>query len=149
LYQCSIFKYCSSLRPKNDPYPKPYNVLWIYNNSIAVNEICLFPIKFLDYYDEIWFDTISMDVGHAILGRPCIYDLDITISGGSNSCSFTFKCKKIKLIGLPPKPSNKNKKKENVKDQRLTIMSPNEFEKKVKDQPILSGLAKNKISRNS
>jgi len=109
----------------------------------------LFPIKFLDYYDEIWFDTISMDVGHVILGRPCIYDLDITISGRSNSCSFTFKGKKIKLIGLPPKPSNKNKKKENVKDQRLKIMSPNEFEKKVKDQPILSGLAKKEISRNS
>ena len=60
----------------------------------------MFPIKFLDYYDEIWFDTISMDVGHVILGRPC-------------------------------------------------IMSPNEFEKKVKDQPILSGLAKKEISRNS
>jgi hypothetical protein len=44
------------------PHSKPYNVSWVNNNSIAVNERCLFPIKFLDYHDEIWCDVNLMDV---------------------------------------------------------------------------------------
>ena len=43
-------------------HSKPYNVSCVNNNSIAVNERCLFPIKFLDYHDEIWCDMILMDV---------------------------------------------------------------------------------------
>lgn len=82
---------------------------WVNNTSIAVKERYLFPIKFLDYHDEIWFDVIPMEVGHVILGRPWIYNLDIIIYDWSNSCSFTFKGRKIKFIGLPPGPSNKNK----------------------------------------
>ena len=63
------------------PYPMPYNVSLVNNNSITVNERCLFPIKFLDYNDEIWCDVIPMNVGHVILDRSWIYDLDITIFG--------------------------------------------------------------------
>jgi hypothetical protein len=37
-------------------------VSWVNNNSIAVNERCLFPIKFLDYHDEIWCAVNLMDV---------------------------------------------------------------------------------------
>jgi hypothetical protein len=51
-------------------------------------------MKILDYHDEIWCDVIPMDVGHVILGRPWLYDLDVTIFGQSNSCSFTFQGKK-------------------------------------------------------
>lgn len=93
------------------PHPKPYNVSWVNNTSIVVKEKCLFPIKFLDYHDEIWSDVISKDTEHVILERPWIYDLDVTISGQSNSCCFAFKGRKIKLIGLPPRPSNNHKKK--------------------------------------
>jgi len=76
------------------PHLKPYSVSWVNDPSIAVKERCLFPMKILDYHDEIWCDVIPMDVGHVILGRPWLYDLDVTIFGQSNSCSFTFQGKK-------------------------------------------------------
>jgi len=56
-------------------YSKPYNVSWVNNIFIAANETCLFPIKFLDYHDEIWCDVILMNIGHIILDRSLIYDL--------------------------------------------------------------------------
>lgn len=121
------------------PRSKLYNASWVNNNSIAINERCLFPMKFLDYHDEIWCDRIPNDVGNVILGRPWIYDLYVIISGRSNSCSFVFKGRKIKLIGLPPRPNNKNRKKKNVNGQRLNTMSPNMFENKVKEH-VVSGL---------
>jgi hypothetical protein len=58
-----------------------YNVSLVNNNSITVIERCLFPVKFLDYNDEIWCDVIPINVGHVILDRSWIYDLDITIFG--------------------------------------------------------------------
>jgi hypothetical protein len=63
------------------PHPKPYNVSWVNDTSIAVKERCLFPIKIFYYHDEIWCDVIPMDVGHVILGRPWLYDLNVTIFG--------------------------------------------------------------------
>ncbi|XP_035551749.1 uncharacterized protein LOC118349905 [Juglans regia] len=86
------------------PHPQPYSVSWVDTSSIAVKERCLVPIQFLEYKDRIWCDVIPMDVGHVILGRPWLFDLDVTIHGRSNSCSFVFNGKKIHLNPLPPKP---------------------------------------------
>ena len=61
------------------PHLKPYNVSWVNNNSIVVNEKCLFHMKLLDYHDEIWCDVIPMDIEHVIFRRPWIYDLDVII----------------------------------------------------------------------
>jgi len=49
--------------------PKSYNVSWVNNNSITINEICLFPIKFIDFHDEIWCNMIPMNIRHVILSR--------------------------------------------------------------------------------
>jgi len=38
-----------------------------------------------------------MDVGQIILGRPWLYDNDLTIHGRSNMCRFEHEGKKIKL----------------------------------------------------
>ena len=106
----------SRLGLKSVPHPKPYNVSWVNDTSIAVKERCLFPIKILDYHDEIWCDVIPMNVGHIILGRPWLYNLDVTIFGRSNSCSFTFHGKQIQLIGLPPRSNDGSKNKKKVKE---------------------------------
>lgn len=37
-----------------------------------------------------------MDVGSLILGRPWLYDKDVTIHGQSNICSFKHQGKRIK-----------------------------------------------------
>jgi len=44
-----------------------------------------------------------MNVGYVILGRPWLFDLDVTIHGQSNLCSFVFNRKKIHLNHLAPK----------------------------------------------
>jgi hypothetical protein len=65
------------------------------------------------------------------LGRSWIYDLDISFL--IDQIHFFFKGRKIKLIGLPLIPSNKNKKKKNVNEQGLNTMSSDEFENEVKE----------------
>jgi len=127
----------SRLGLKSVPHPKPYNVSWVNDTSIAVKERCLFLIKIFDYHDEIWCDVIPMDVGHVILGRPWLYDLDVTIFGQSNSCSFTFQGKKIQLIGLPPRSNDNSQKKNKVKDEGLNIISPREFDKEICEESVV------------
>ena len=63
-----------------------------------------------------------MDVGHIILGRPWLYDLDFTLHGQSNSCSFLFEGKKIVFNPLKPKPIDMSKKTEAPKEfERVAV----------------------------
>ncbi|KAG2717127.1 hypothetical protein I3760_03G158600 [Carya illinoinensis] len=94
----------SRLGLQSVPHPQPYSVSWVDTSSIAVKERCLVPLQFLEYKEHIWCDVIPMDVSHVILGWPWLFDLDVTIHGCSNSCSFVFNGKKIHLNPLPPKP---------------------------------------------
>ena len=68
--------------------------------SIDVKVMCLVPIQFATYSDNIWCDVVTMDVGHIILGRPWLYNLDVTIYGRLNFCSFVHNEKKVKLAPL-------------------------------------------------
>lgn len=78
-----------------------------------------------------------MDVGHIILGRPWLYDLDVTLYGRSNSCSFMFEGKKIVLNPLKPKPIDMSKKKEAPKAKDLNIISPKAFERVAVQESIV------------
>jgi hypothetical protein len=119
------------LRVQLIPHPNPYKVSWVDTSSIDIKDRCLLPIQFMSYKDEIWCDVIPMDVGHVILGRPWLYDLDVTIYGRTNSCSFTFKGKKIKLNPLPPRHITEGKKREKSKGKGLHIISPKVTERLV------------------
>ena len=76
-----------------------------------------------------------MDVGHIILGRPWIYDLDVTNFGRTNIRVFNYKDKKVKLHPLPPKDKigkKENDEKANTsasssKTKSLHILSASEF----------------------
>jgi hypothetical protein len=116
------------------PHPNPYKVSWVDTSSIDIKERCLLPIQFMSYKDEIWCDVIPMDVGHVILGRLWLYDLDVTIYGRTNSCSFTFKGKKIKLNPLQPRHITEGKKHEESKRKGLHIISP-----KVTERLVIKG----------
>ena len=119
----------SRLGLKLIPHPNLYKVSWVDTSSIAIKERCVVPLQFLTYKAEIWCDVIPMDVGHIILGRPWIYDLDVTLHGRSNSCSFVFEGKKIMLNPLKPKPIEMSKKIEAPKVKGLNIISPKAFER--------------------
>ena len=127
----------SRLGLKLTPYPNPYKVSWVDTSFIAIKERCVVPLQFLTYKAEIWCDIIPMDVGHIILGRPWIYDLDVTLHGQSNSCSFVFEGKKIMLNPLKPKPIEMSKKIEAPKVKGLNIISPKAFERVAVQESIV------------
>jgi hypothetical protein len=78
-----------------------------------------------------------MDIGHVILGRSWLYDLDVTIFERSNSCSFTFQGKKIQLIGLPLRSNDNSQKKNKVKEGGLNIISLREFDKEICEESVV------------
>ena len=118
---CLGFKLTSHLNP--------YKVSWVDTSSIAIKESCVVPLQFLTYKAKIWCDVIPMNVGHIILGKPWLYDLDVTLHRRSNSCSFMFEGKKIVLNPLKPKPIDMSKKTETPKAKGLNIINPKAFER--------------------
>uniref|UniRef100_A0A2N9H1I9 Reverse transcriptase n=1 Tax=Fagus sylvatica TaxID=28930 RepID=A0A2N9H1I9_FAGSY len=118
-------------------HPNPYKVSWVDTTSIPIKERCLVSIQFLTYKDDIWCDVLPMDVGHIILGRPWLYDLDVTLHGRSNSCSFVFEGKKIKLTPLQPKPIEVNKKREVMAPKGLNIISHKAFERVANQESVV------------
>ncbi|XP_022883112.1 uncharacterized protein LOC111399850 [Olea europaea var. sylvestris] len=130
-------------------HPQPYNVSWVDTSSIAVKGRCLVPIQFLENKDHIWCDVILMDVGQIILGRPWLFDLDVTIYGRSNSCSCVFNGKKIHLNPLLPKPVGPLETKKSVERKGLHIISPTKFERTLVGDSIVFALVVMEVSSHS
>jgi len=65
----------------------------------------------------MWFDILPMNVGHIILGRPWLFDLDVTIYGRTNQCSFVHNSKKVKIMSNQSKPLTREKKVDKGKDK--------------------------------
>ncbi|CAB4282663.1 unnamed protein product [Prunus armeniaca] len=108
------------------PYklPEPHKVAWMDDtSSIPITQRCQVPIEFSSYKDHVWCDVVAMDVNHVLLGRPWIYDHNVTILGRENICSFIHKGKSITLKPLQPKLVNQfppNKEVQNKEDlQRI------------------------------
>ena len=84
------------------------------------------------YQDDIWGDVISMDVGSIILGRPWLYDLDVTLYRRSNSCTFVYKGQKIRINPIEPKPKTPFKKNKVLdKSKSLHLMDAKIMERDV------------------
>ena len=86
---------------KAKSHPQPYNVTWVDKNFHSNTQCRFMPIKFLSYHARIWCDVLPMDAAHILLGRPWLYDLDVTSFGKSNTNTFLFNGKKIVLTLLP------------------------------------------------
>ena len=126
------------------PHPKPYRVSWIDTTSLSINEQCLVPIQFTGYKEQIWCDVISMDVGSIILGRPWLYDRDVTLYGKSNSCTFYFEGRKIRINPIEPQTRTTSQKpKAPEKNKSLHLVGAKEFELNVKeDQAVFALVAR-------
>ncbi|PKA57506.1 hypothetical protein AXF42_Ash020750 [Apostasia shenzhenica] len=85
----------------------PYRVAWIDAFSIEVKHRCRVPISFNSYQEDIWCDVLLIEVGSVILGRPWLYDLDVTLFGRSNSCAFKYKGDSIVIGPSPPRLTSK------------------------------------------
>ena len=64
-----------------------------------------------------------MDVGHIILGRPWLFDLDVTIYGRTNQCSFVHNGKRVKIMPNQPKPPTREKGVDKGKD-KVDVLNP-------------------------
>ena len=94
---------CENLGLEIIPHPHPFNVSWIDSTTLKVKQRCLIPINFNHYKDKIWCDVITMSMSQVILGRPQLFDKNITIYGQSNMCQFEHDGKQIKLLSFRPK----------------------------------------------
>jgi len=74
----------SKIGLKTVPHPNPYKVVRVNTTFMEVNERCLVPVQFATYKNKIWCDVISIDAGHVILGRPWLFDMDVTFYGESS-----------------------------------------------------------------
>ncbi|PKA46484.1 hypothetical protein AXF42_Ash012617 [Apostasia shenzhenica] len=91
------------MKLKAETHPQPYKVAWVNETMIPVTQRCLVPIQLGTYSEKIWCDVLPMNIAHVLLGRPWLYDRDVIHYGRSNTYTFTFKGKKVKLNPAKPK----------------------------------------------
>ena len=75
------------------------------------------------YKNYVWCDVLDIDTTHTLLGRPLLYDLDVTSLGRSNTYEFKFNDKKIVLKSVKPKSSVGNTKKKTVTEKNVKRMT--------------------------
>jgi len=90
---------------------------WVDKTAQSITQRCQVSIHMYSYKDRVWCDVLDIDAVHILLGRPWLYDLDVTILNRSNTYEFKFKEKKIVL-----KPA---KLKLNVRNNEGTITDKN------------------------
>ena len=73
------------------------DVVKVNDHTLPVAQRCLVSIQMGNYKDEIYCDVLSMDVAHVLLGRPWLYDLNVTNAVKDNIYSFKYKGKNIIL----------------------------------------------------
>jgi len=74
--------------------------------------------------------TLPIDVGHIILGRRWLFNLDVTIYGWTNHCSFGHNDKRVKLMPNQPKLPTPEKKvdKDKGKMTKMNLISSEQLE---------------------
>lgn len=56
--------------------------------EFEITHKCLVSYSIGDKYkDEVWWDESPMDVGHVLLGRPWVYERDVTYRGKATTYS--------------------------------------------------------------
>ncbi|KAK8929046.1 hypothetical protein KSP39_PZI017906 [Platanthera zijinensis] len=97
------------MQVKAEPHPHPYRIIWVDKTAIQVTQRCLVPITIASFEDQVWCDVIPMDVAHVLLGRPWLFDRDVTCFGRSNTCVFYDKGRKITLTPTQPRERPKGR----------------------------------------
>ena len=120
------------------PHPNPYKVSWIDSTSIPVKSRCQIPIQLQSYLEKVWCDVLPMGVSSIILGRPWLFDHDVTLYGKSNSCSFIHQGKKITVYPTPPKdPTKRGSSSLKEKKPALNLINEKEVEQEIKEGSVI------------
>ncbi|XP_077252192.1 uncharacterized protein LOC143891581 [Tasmannia lanceolata] len=86
-----------------EPHPEPYEVArLIRDHSAWVTERAYVPFSMgVKYQDSAWFDVVTMNTCHVLLGRPWQYDRGVSYDGRKNTYSFYIGQRRLILL-----PSN-------------------------------------------
>ena len=116
------------------PHPNPYKVSWIDSTSIPIKLRCQVQIQIQSYQDKVWCDVLPMGVSSIILGRPWLFDHDVTIFGRSNSCAFNFNGKRIVIHPKEPK-DNVRRGTSSLKEKKtgLNLIGAKEIEQDIQE----------------
>ncbi|KAJ0967944.1 hypothetical protein J5N97_024861 [Dioscorea zingiberensis] len=134
-----------------EPHPQPYRVAWVDKTSLPVSQRCLVPLQMGNYSDKVWCDVLPMDIAHILLGRPWLYDLDVTHHGRANTYVFMHKGKSIMLTPARPKSRNEPPKASpiHVAKKPLTLLTPKAFAQESTSSGILFALVTTMTSPTS
>ena len=132
-----------------EEHPTPYAMTWLQDGvSFRVSHRCLVPFSIGQYYkDRTYFDIVSINVSHLILGRPWEYDRKIIHDGAANTYEFIWETHNIVLLlspdtALTPDPSPPTARKPLLKPHVTTtghvhaplLCSFSVFEKELKTE---------------
>ena len=117
------------LNMKVELHPNPFKVDWMHDHTLSVTQRCLVSIQMGDYKDEIYCEVLPMDVAHVLLGRPWLYDLNVTNFGKDNIYLFKYKGKNIILRLAKPKGWNGKRDISKILEQNLHILKCKKFER--------------------
>ena len=102
---------------KAEPHPHLHNVNWVDKTAWFITQRCEDPIHIYSCEDHVYCDILDIDAAHILLGRPCLYNLDVISLGRSNTYEFKFNRKKIVLKSTKPKSSVGNTKERTVTEK--------------------------------
>ena len=88
-----------------------------------------------------------MDVDSIILGRPWLFDADVTIYGKSNTCVFLHEGKRYRIQPTKPKNHTTSDQK-SVTDKSIHILNARGFKNEAKDpSQVFALVAKEQITQ--
>jgi len=91
-----------------------------------------------------------MNAGHVILGRPWLFDMDVTLWRKSNICTFNHEGQLIKLIPSQPKSKQSEKKSvETKKEKNLNLISPKEIKREAINGKQILVLVAREVAKES
>ena len=90
---------------------------------------------------------LSMDVGHIILGRSWLFDLDVTIYGRTNQCSSVHNGKKMTLMPNQLKPQTQEKNIDKGKG-KVDALTPEKKSDKGKSKMVMNLISHDQIEKS-
>ena len=137
------------LNLKVEPHLNPFRVAWVNNHTLLVAQRCLVSIQMGDYKDGIYYNVLPMDVAHVLLGRPWLYDLNVTNFGKDNIYSFKYKDKNIILRPSKLKGCNGKRDISKLPERNLHILKCKKFEREGIRTGMCLALVEKEVSYDS
>ena len=118
------------------------------DHTLSVAQRCLVSIQMRDYKDEIYCDVLPMDFTHVLLGRPWLYDLNVTNFSKDNIYSFKYKGKNIILRLAKSNDFIDKRDISKLPKQNLHILKCKKFDREIIEIGMCLALAEKEVISN-